>query len=115
MIPRPPRSTVSPHQTLVRYFAPARQVLINVQRRTGGPRKILNICEVTGMEGDVITMQDIFGFEQTGLSSEGKPIGQFSASGIRPSFLERLKSGGCELDPTMFERKVLLHDDGMTH
>lgn len=63
------------------------------------------------MEGDVITMQDIFTFEQLGVAAGGKAYGQFVATGIRPSFLDRLKSTGNDLDPAMFTRQVLMTDD----
>jgi len=101
-----------PVRAIRQQFASAIHLLVQAQRLTGGPRKIMTITEVTGMEGDIITMQDIFAFEQTGMSSSGKAKGQFVATGIRPSFLERLKSSGHELDPDMFTRRVLLTDDG---
>ena len=62
-----------------------------------------HLTEVTGMEGDVITLQDIFGFEKRGVSPEGKVIGRFRATGIRPKFCERLKASGIHLPPDMFE------------
>ena len=69
------------------------------------------ITEVTGMEGDVITMQDIFSFEQIGVTPSGKAYGRFVSTGIRPALLDRLKTAGCEIDPTSFTRKVLMEDD----
>jgi len=101
-----------PVRAIRQQFASAIHLLVQAQRLTGGPRKIITITEVTGMEGDIITMQDIFAFEQTGLSSAGRARGQFVATGIRPSFLERLRAAGHELDPEMFTRRVLLTDDG---
>jgi len=101
-----------PVRAIRQQFSSAIHILVQAQRLTGGPRKVITVTEVTGMEGDVITMQDIFAFEQTGLSSAGKAKGQFVATGIRPSFLERLKASGHELDPDMFTRRVLLTDDG---
>jgi len=101
-----------PLRAIRQQFASAINLIVQAQRLTGGTRKIVSITEVTGMEGEVITMQDIFAFEQLGVNSQGKAYGQFVASGIRPSFLDRLKSSGCPVDPGLFERQVLLTDDG---
>ena len=101
-----------PIRAIRQQFASAIHVLVQAQRLSGGARKLISITEVSGMEGDIITMQDIFSFEQTGLSSKGRAKGQFVATGIRPSFLERLKSQGCNIDPAIFSRRVLLTDDG---
>ncbi len=101
-----------PLRAIRQQFSAAIQVLVQAQRLTGGARKLVGITEVTGMEGDVITMQDIFTFEQLGMGPGGKAHGQFVATGIRPSFLDRLKISGCEINPEMFSRQVLLTDDG---
>ena len=100
-----------PVRAIRQQFASAIHVIINAQRLSGGPRKIVTITEITGMEGDMITMQDIFAFEQLGVSPAGKAYGQFVATGIRPSFLDRFKSTGCELDPALFNRQVLHTDE----
>jgi pilus assembly protein CpaF len=63
------------------------------------------------MEGDVITMQDIFAYEQLGVNAVGKAFGRFVATGIRPSFLDRLRASGAPVDPGLFERQVLMTDD----
>jgi pilus assembly protein CpaF len=101
-----------PLRAIRQQLASAINLIVQAQRLTGGSRKIVSITEVTGMEGDVITMQDIFAFEQLGVNSQSQVYGQFVASGIRPSFLDRLKSSGCPVDPGLFERQVLLTDDG---
>lgn len=101
-----------PVKAIRQQFASAIHVLVQAQRLTGGPRKLISITEVAGMEGDIITMQDIFSFEQTGISSSGRARGHFVATGIRPSFLDRLKSSGCEVDPSLFQRQVLMVDEG---
>jgi len=101
-----------PVRAIRQQFASAIHVVIQAQRLTGGPRKVISITEVTGMEGDIITMQDIFAFEQTGISAAGKAKGQFIATGIRPTFLERLRAAGCDVDPGLFQRQVLCVDDG---
>ena len=101
-----------PLRAIRQQFASAINVLVQAQRLTGGARKVVTVTEVTGMEGDIITMQDIFTFEQLGVNADGRSYGQFVSTGIRPSFLERLKSCGCELSPEIFTRRVLLTDDG---
>ena len=68
-----------------------------------GSRRITNISEITGMEGDVITMQDIFVFEKTGLNAEGKVMGRFRATGVRPKCWERLRGSGILLPADMFD------------
>ena len=78
-------------------------VVIQVSRLSDGQRKITSIQEITGIEGDVITMQEIFKFEQTGLNPTGAVQGQFMATGIRPQFAQRLSTRGIVLKDTLFE------------
>jgi pilus assembly protein CpaF len=99
-----------PIRAIRQQFASAIDLVVQAQRLSGGPRKITSVTEVTGMEGDVVTMQDIFSFEQQGIDSTGRAYGQIVASGIRPTFLDRLKHSGCEISPSLFERQVLLRD-----
>lgn len=66
----------------------------------------MNLTEVTGMEGEMVTLQDIFVFERRGLTPEGKVIGRFAATGIRPKFYEKLLSAGIKLSPTLFDEVV---------
>ena len=101
-----------PVRAIRQQIASAVNIFVSAQRLTGGARKLTAVTEIAGMEGDMITMQDIFAFEQTGVTSVGKAYGQFIATGIRPTFLERLRSSGCEVDPAMFSRQVLVRDDG---
>ena len=101
-----------PLKAIRQQFSSAIHLIVQAQRLAGGPRKITTITEVQGMEGDIITMQDIFKFEQIGLDDDGKAYGNFMATGIRPSFLETLKSSGCEVDPSLFERRILPVCDG---
>ena len=68
-----------------------------------GTRKVSNIAEITGMEGEVITMQDIFLFRKRGIRENGEVIGEFVASGIRPKCAERLQIAGIQLPISMFE------------
>ncbi|UCE60831.1 MAG: CpaF family protein [Phycisphaerales bacterium] len=99
-----------PLRAIRQQFSSAIHVIVQAQRLTGGPRKVTSVTEVAGMEGDIVTMQDIFTYEQLGVGSDGKVFGQFVATGIRPSFLGRLESAGCGLDPGLFTRQVLLRD-----
>jgi len=100
-----------PLRAIRQQFSSAVHLIVSAQRLMGGPRKIVTVTEITGMEGEVVTMQDIFVFEQIGVTPSGKAHGRFLATGIRPGFLDRLKSCGCELDPEIFTRRVLYTDD----
>ena len=87
-------------------IASAVHVLVQASRLSDGSRRVVNITEVTGMEGDMITLQDIFVFEKRGLTPEGKVIGRFAATGIRPKFYEKLLSAGIKLSSSMFDEVV---------
>ncbi len=84
-------------------IAAAVNVLVQPMRLSDGSRRIMSITEVTGMEGDIVTLQDIFVFEKRGLSPEGKVIGRFAATGIRPKFYEKLLAAGIRLRPDLFD------------
>ena len=90
-----------------RQIASAIHLIVQVARLPGGVRKIIKISEITGMEGDVISMQDIFGFRQTGVDDDRMTQGHFFSTGIRPQCLERLEISGSALPMAMFERRVL--------
>ncbi len=90
-----------------RQIASAIHLVVQVSRLTGGARKILKISEVTGMEGDVITMHDLFAFKQTKTDESRRAQGYFFASGIRPQCLERLEAWGVGLPASMFEQRIL--------
>jgi pilus assembly protein CpaF len=90
-----------------RQISSAVQIVVQAARLSGGVRKIIKISEITGMEGDVISMHDLFGFKQTGVDDDRRAQGHFYASGIRPSLLERLEISGCRLPLSMFERRTL--------
>jgi pilus assembly protein CpaF len=68
-----------------------------------GSRRVTSVSEITGMEGDIITMQEIFVFEKMGLNQEGKVMGRFRATGVRPKVAEKLKAAGVHLPADMFE------------
>lgn len=82
-------------------IASAINMVIQVARLTDGTRRIVSISEITGMEGETITMQEIFQFERTGVDASGKVIGRFRTTGIRPRFADRLKQYGMQL-PAFF-------------
>jgi pilus assembly protein CpaF len=84
-------------------IASAITVVIQVLRLVDGRRKVTSIQEITGMEGDVITMQEIFAFRQTGIGSDGMVQGYFQATGVRPRFCDRLKTFGVNLPESMFD------------
>jgi len=86
-----------------RQIASAIDVVVQVSRLSDGTRKVMSISEITGMEGDIISMQDIFVFRKTGLAENGTVLGEFVATGIRPRLSERLAASGVNLPPSMFE------------
>ena len=86
-----------------RQIASAINVVVQVSRLSDGTRKVTSITEITGMEGDIVAMQDIFVFDKRGVRDNGQVIGDFVATGIRPKFSDRLLVSGIELPPAMFE------------
>ncbi len=92
-----------PHKAARQQIAAAITVVVQGLRLIDGKRKITSIQEITGMEGDVITMQEIFTFRQTGVDAKGDVQGHFQATGIRPKFTERLRSFGVMLPDAMFD------------
>jgi pilus assembly protein CpaF len=85
----------------------ALNVVIQATRLSDGSRKLMSLSEITGMEGEMITMQEIFSFEQIGIGEQGRVLGRFRASGIRPKFLPRLKACGIELSPSIFDSTLV--------
>jgi pilus assembly protein CpaF len=90
-------------KALRHYVSSAINVIIQLARLSDGGRKVMSIQEVSGMEGEVITLQEIFAFEQTGLSEDRKVKGRFMATGVRPKFVDRLKAIGIDVDPDIFD------------
>jgi pilus assembly protein CpaF len=84
-------------------IAAALDLVIQVARLSDGTRRLTSISEITGMEGETITMQEIFQFERTGVDSQGQVVGRFRPTGIRPRFAERLKACGLQLPRVFFE------------
>ena len=92
-----------PERAVRQQIASAINLIVQLSRLSDGTRRVTAISELTGMENDVITMQDIFVFERTGVSSSGKVLGRFRATGIRPKCSDRLAASGRRLTAGMFE------------
>jgi len=90
-------------RTMRQQVASALSVVIQVSRLSDGRRKITSLQEITGMEGEVVTMQEIFTFEQTGVAADGTVQGRFRATGIRPKFVQRLRTRGIALAEDLFD------------
>jgi pilus assembly protein CpaF len=96
-------ATNLPERAMRQQIASAIQIVVQQTRMSDGSRKVTSICEITGMEGDVIAMQEIFVFEKMGVTQDGKVIGRFRATGVRPKCCERLRASGIHLPTDMFE------------
>jgi len=92
-----------PEKAVRQQIASAVNIVVHMSRMADGTRKVVSISEITGMEGEVISMQDIFLFERTGINQQGKVCGKFRATGIRPKISERLITAGFPLPAEMFE------------
>jgi pilus assembly protein CpaF len=92
-----------PNRAMREQITSALDVIIQPQRLSDGTRRIVSITEVTGMEGDVVTTQEVYRFKRRGVTPEGRIIGQFEATGVRPTFTDRLRVSGIELPSRMFE------------
>src|SRR5580700_4068599 len=93
-----------PEKAIRKQIASAVCLVLQIARFSDGTRRITQIAEITGMESDVVSMQDLFLFEKQGVSSDGRVLGAFNASGIRPRFAERLKAAGFDLPANMFDQ-----------
>jgi pilus assembly protein CpaF len=92
-----------PERAIRNQVASAIHLIVQIARQSDGKRYITQVTEITGMEGDVIALQDIFVFERTGLNQQGRVTGRFRATGVRPKCSERLISSGAELPADLFE------------
>jgi pilus assembly protein CpaF len=92
-----------PDNATRRQISSALDVVVQVSRLSDGTRKVTSMAEIVGMEGEVVTMQDIFVFQKWGVKENGEVLGDFIPTGIRPKFAERLAVTGIQLPPTMFE------------
>jgi pilus assembly protein CpaF len=99
-----------PIKAMRQQIASAVDVIIQANRLQGGPRKVTSITEVMNMEQDMIIMQDVFRYKQGGIDQNGRAFGQFEATGVRPSFVNRLEQAGIKLPSNLFQERVLLRD-----
>ncbi|MFO0944723.1 MAG: ATPase, T2SS/T4P/T4SS family [Planctomycetota bacterium] len=99
-----------PIKAMRHQFASAVDLIIQVNRLQGGPRKITSVTEVLNMEQETIIMQEIFRYKQLGIDQNGRAFGQFESTGVRPAFMPRLEAAGIRLPPNLFAERVLLRD-----
>jgi pilus assembly protein CpaF len=95
-----------PERAVRQQVGAAIHAVVQIARLSDGTRKVLTISEITGMESDVISMQDVFVFDRTGIDETGRVRGSFRATGIRPRFAERLATAGCRLPAAIFESRM---------
>ena len=94
-----------PDKVIRQQLASAINIVVHVARLSDGSRKVMSISEVTGVEDEQVQMQDIFEFERTGVSPRGKVLGRFHADGVQPLCLDRIKSFGVHLPPSIFREE----------
>lgn len=92
-----------PSSFIRKYVSSALEIIIHLSRLVDGSRKVVSFQEITGMEGDTITLQEIFAFEQTGVDTNGRVRGRFRAKGIRPKFVEKFKALGIPISNDLFD------------
>ncbi|MDN7425202.1 pilus assembly protein CpaF [Burkholderia sp. AU16741] len=100
-----------PPKTMRQQIASAISVVVQAARLTDGKRKIVSIQELTGMEGDIINMQEIFTFKRTGVDRDGSVRGHFCATGVRPKFVERLQAFGINLPDSLYDPSMRYETD----
>ena len=98
-----------PERAIRQQIASAINLVVHMSRMADGTRKVTSVTEITGMEGEVISMQDLFVFERTGINQQGKVCGRFRATGIRPKISDRLTTAGHALPSDMFEHVKLIN------
>jgi pilus assembly protein CpaF len=98
-----------PEKSVRQQIAAAITIVVQATRMSDGSRKVTSVAEITGMEENVISMQEIFTFQKKGIGPDGRVIGVFTPTRIRPKFLERLRVSGIMLPPTIFERETLVN------
>ncbi|HWN81501.1 MAG TPA: hypothetical protein VNM87_05365, partial [Candidatus Udaeobacter sp.] len=95
-----------PSRAMREQVSAAIQVVIQIGRLPDGNRRILSVSEIVGMEGDIISMQDIFTFERQGVSPQGEILGRFRSTGVRPGFADRIEISGFTLPRQLFDLKT---------
>lgn len=98
-----------PEKSVRQQIAAAITIIVQATRMSDGSRKVTSVSEITGMEENVISMQEIFTFERKGIGQDGRVIGVFKPTRIRPRFLERLRVSGIILPPSLFERETVVN------
>jgi pilus assembly protein CpaF len=98
-----------PERSIRQQIAAAITIVVQATRMSDGSRKVTSVAEITGMEENVISMQEIFTFEKKGIGPDGKVIGVFQPTRIRPKFLDRLRVSGIVLPQVLFERETLVN------
>jgi pilus assembly protein CpaF len=92
-----------PDRAVRQQIASAIHAIVQIARLSDGTRKVVSVAEITGMEGEIVSMQEIFVFERQGIGEDGSVKGQFRATGIRPKFSEKLAAAGYRLSATLFD------------
>jgi pilus assembly protein CpaF len=95
-----------PERAIRHQVAAAIHAVVQIARLSDGSRKVLTVSEITGMEGDIVLMQDIFVFDRVGIDQNGRVRGVFRSTGIRPHFAERLAAAGCRLSAAIMDSRV---------
>jgi len=95
-----------PEKAVRRQIASAVAIVIQVARMSDGSRRVTHLTEITGMEEDTVSMQDVFLLKKQGIGKDGRVIGTFTATGIRPKFADRLKSSGINVPASLFEHSL---------
>ena len=98
-----------PEKSVRQQIAAAITIVVQASRMSDGTRKVTSISEITGMEENIISMQEIFTFAKKGIGPDGKVIGAFQPTRIRPRFLDRLRTAGINLPPSLFEHETLVN------
>jgi pilus assembly protein CpaF len=92
-----------PIKAMRQQICSAINIVVQAARLTDGTRRLMSVQEITGMEGEMINMQEIYTFKRTGVSADGKITGYFCATGVRPKFCERLTAFGVTLPDDLFD------------
>jgi pilus assembly protein CpaF len=99
-----------PMRAMRTQIASAVDLIVQINRLSGGPRKVTAVTEILGMEQETIVMQDIFSFVQEGVDENGRAVGHFQATGVRPTFIPRLESNGVRLPASAFRERIMMRD-----
>jgi pilus assembly protein CpaF len=99
-----------PLKAMRQQVASAVDLIIQVCRLQGGPRRVTHVTEVLGMEQDTVVMQDVFQYVQEGIDENGRARGHFLATGVRPTFMNKLEAAGVRLPANIFRHRVMMRD-----